>query len=451
MAKKSGKQKSSQKSRRNYGDSKNKTPASVAAARTVKTETKEVNKSLKISVPTKISETGEEKSKILVKEQTAGVFQKFFKENLLFIGEVIFALIIALVIISTGTYQEVEKQVSDLRIYFASAPDEQRQVVIVSIRNDDYEVLFGSQSPLNPKQLERVINAILKFQPAAVGVDIDTSDAAFQNLEINNNNIPIVWAQDAVRDTDGKITELKKVLGGNALPAGNYAAPVSFPVDSDNKIRHYQRIFKLGENGFPFFSWQLFNLYQPEKAAGLEETPDLRYINFAGEIEENRISYRLNLPATVVLEQAENNKSNGAFKHKIVILGGYYQQNKVEQAVDIHPTPVGEIFGADLLGSVTETEIEGGGTKPIGWAERIVFNFLTGIVMMFFFHRFSFLKALLWSGIIILIISLLIMLYYGNLFILPALLFILLLLIADTAKDRFKDILANWYEKIVKP
>jgi CHASE2 domain-containing sensor protein len=148
---------------------------------------------------------------------------------------------------------------------------------------------------------------------------------------------------------------------------------------------------------------------------------------------------------------AENAETSDILKNKIVILGGNYRENSVEQGADIHKTPLGDIYGVELLASVVETEMAGGGIRPMGTLGRLFFNFLTGIVIMFVFHRFSFFKALFWSTLAILIVSILVMIFYGNLLILPALFFILIFLIADAIKDRFKERLTKVYDGVVGP
>lgn len=367
-----------------------------------------------------------------------------------FVFNVIFVLIVAALLTLTGVYGEVERQVSDLSIYLAREPADRDQVVIVSIKDDDYEKLFGSRSPLDPARLNCVIRAILKFEPRVIGVDIDTTDVSFAGLDPANGDIPIVWGADAIEDQPGHLVEIVAPLGGRELPAQNFAAPFLMLPDSDDKTRHYQRELEINGTGVPHFAWKIFSLYDPAAAGSREASSDLRFIDFIDGVRENVMPHRINMPASTVLELAANNGAGDAFKDKVVLLGGYYHQNKAERGSDLHMTPLGEVFGVDLLASVVETEISGGGTKPVGRVGRIFFNFVGFVVISFLFFRFPFYKALIGSVIGIVVVSLFTMFFYSNFLIFPALLFLLLLALVDWIRDHFRTVLGAGYDSLPK-
>ena len=63
--------------------------------------------------------------------------------------------------------------------------------------------------------------------------------------------------------------------------------------------------------------------------------------------------------AKFVLDQRKDSGwSHGILTDKIVLLGGHYD------AGDEHQTPIGWMFGVDILGHVIDTELQGGGREP---------------------------------------------------------------------------------------
>jgi CHASE2 domain-containing sensor protein len=108
-----------------------------------------------------------------------------------------------------------------------------KDVVVVSITDDDYQTEFGGISPLNAGKLMEVIDAILAGGPKALGVDFDTS--AWAALPAKYAGKPIVWAREALGES-GSLT-LGKVLGGTEEVC--YGVPAYFP-DEDGIVREYK-------------------------------------------------------------------------------------------------------------------------------------------------------------------------------------------------------------------
>jgi hypothetical protein len=113
-----------------------------------------------------------------------------------------------------GTLQKVERLI--LEAQMAGAPRQSSEIAIVEITDQDFHNIFGGERPLDPEELERLIDAIALSRPAAIGVDIDTSDPRFRELDIDPDWPPVVWEREiypAGAAYDGDVEPLD-VLGG---------------------------------------------------------------------------------------------------------------------------------------------------------------------------------------------------------------------------------------------
>ncbi|HXO37252.1 MAG TPA: CHASE2 domain-containing protein, partial [Candidatus Acidoferrum sp.] len=93
--------------------------------------------------------------------------------------------------------------------------------------------------------------------------------------------------------------------------------------------------------------------------------------------------------------------NNGPFHNKIVLLGGFFRAGR-----DIHITPVGKMAGVQLMAQAVETELRGGGIRPLNEAVAIILDILAGTILVWFSYRFQLATALLLSLLAIPLFSL---------------------------------------------
>jgi len=340
-----------------------------------------------------------------------------------------------------GNFIKLETTALDLQMRLQEPPS-QSKVAIVRITNEDYKSLFGGKSPLNPEQLQRIINAIALGKPKAIGVDIITSSSEFRNAGFSSN-VPLIWARTALYSNKEQNFYLNDVLGGREpAPASGL---IVLHEDSDGILRRYQRLFKTGQGTVPSFSWAV--LKESNNApSNLPENEEELFINFTG---NPRVLKRYSLPASQVLEMSggEGWQTDSPIKDKIVLLGGDYAVQ------DEHNTPLGWMLGVDVQASVIETELKGGGNAP---ANRIVIGLLQivdGLVLLLLFHFLSFKKAVGFSllGILPLfaVCSLITYFSFGYwAYFAPILLAVLLQQIYDRLKDYRKELAIDTVEKV---
>lgn len=350
--------------------------------------------------------------------------------------DVAFIVVFSIFLLSSNSYQNAEKAANDHFSLWRSTPADSEQVIIVSIGDEDYTELFHAESPLDVVQLDRIVKAILRFRPRVLGVDIDTSTMGFQRLA-QPSGIPIVWAEDVSRDLDGNTLAIQKALGGASLPENNYSGHVLFPVDSDGKIRFYERYWEINDEVYPFFAWRVFN--QGDKGSAFVADTRPRYVRFASDLTQKSSSYRQVIPAGQLLKLAESGDAHNPLEHRIVLLGGHYVPRGDYQG-DTHHTPMGEMFGVDLMAFIVETENLGGGVPPPGPIMLFLLNFFSCLVILFLFHRLDMARALILGTGLSIVLSLALFIYYGNILIFPALISIVILQLIDTVKDLFKQI-----------
>src|SRR5260370_12286928 len=95
---------------------------------------------------------------------------------------------------SFGVLRPIQLGVLDAWLRIQALRPDPKTIVIVAITNDDYESLFKSTSPLDPSELRKLIDAIALGRPKVIGVDIDTSDARFKDLQLDKRVPPVVCA-----------------------------------------------------------------------------------------------------------------------------------------------------------------------------------------------------------------------------------------------------------------
>ena len=264
-------------------------------------------------------------------------------------------------------------------------PIDPSDVVLLGITDADYGSLFNETSPLACEPLRRILDAIAAGNPRVVGVDLDTSASTFACLRGNHAWPPVVWAVDATWDEDANtFTEIPPLAGQGA---GNDASGIALlPQDADGVVRRYYRYLPMrGGERRPTFAWSVVQrgcIAECDTCcrAAMSASPDdgLR-LNFAGE----RFNFKP-LSVQFVLDAAANSRAPGSvwgtqglLTQKIVLLGGYYRQ-----ARDTEATAIGSISGLQINAQAIESELHGGGIRPMNRWLEFTFDLLAGCVLV---------------------------------------------------------------------
>jgi CHASE2 domain-containing sensor protein len=260
------------------------------------------------------------------------------------------------------------------------------KVMVVGINDDDYRERFSETSPLNYCKLEEVISAIAASKPRVIGVDIDTSAASFRKLQIEKGWPQVVWAEDAIQT--GKILEVVPALGGIGRDSAQLGLALLLS-DSDGVIRRYRRRFSVQGGYADSFPWAVVNAYcskgvEPRcralKSAESDGSEGELLLNFAGE----RFDFRPLAVREIMKVSAEPGwAERGLFKDKVVLLGGSFHA-----ARDTHTTPIGEMFGVQIMAQAIESDLDEGGIRRLNEWKAIFFDLLAGMLVVYIQFRF---------------------------------------------------------------
>ena len=306
----------------------------------------------------------------------------------------------------SGVLHKIERVVSDAQMRLNRAPNDS-PVVVVDIDDEDYRELFGSISPLDPVQLERLISSIAKGQPSVIGIDIDTSDTRFATkFMLKNGSTQLVWERE-VRDvpqegTEGEQLQPLDILGGqkDIDPATNSSGLPLLIDDSEDKVtRRYRRSISTQKGLLPSLPFAIAKAYlrnDPEKLSKLEDSEKDLLIHYAGNPEG---SHRLHFSAGKITELSKDWPQASPIRGKIVLLGGSYLGQ------DRHETPMGQLTGLAVMASVVETELAGGGEKPPSRGILLLLELFEAFVLILLFHALRFRLALLWSIMLIPVVA----------------------------------------------
>lgn len=357
----------------------------------------------------------------------------------------------------TGSYRAFETNFTDTWMRFDS-PKEESEVVIVDIKQADFETFFGGQTrPLKPDRLQFLIDAIARGEPCVIGVDIDTHFPEYSNFQINEKWKPtIIWAREPKEipeDTTQK-PDLYDILGEkNPQLNENSGVPLLLDDSSDKVTRRYVRGFETEKGIVPSFTWAIYQHIQrnPEKCPEIKlARNDLNISTEPLLIEFSRGregAGRIRLSVADVLKMAEGSDwaQNDLLKNKIVLIGGSYLGE------DKHDTPLGAMDGMEILANVIETELKGGGFEPLGGFGVFILIVFDGILMVLLFHFFPFRTALLLCVVAIPVLSL-----AGSLsayrsfsywaYFVPIMLFVVFNELKDIIKGYFKKRMITDYE-----
>jgi CHASE2 domain-containing sensor protein len=317
-----------------------------------------------------------------------------------------------------GWTEGFETTALDTLISARSEPPSEN-VMLITIDDEDYQTLFAGHSPLEAAKLHDLLKAVAAGKPRVIGVDIDTSASEFADFEWPE----AVWARDALpiassedhqqQAVNVEESEFRRfpILGGKmseelhdgtiiTKPASGL---VIFPQDSDGVVRRYVRTLESDEADPPSkrtgevatLPWAVTRQYaaktraqRPDNCPECERVEAIErgdekgelVLNFAGD------RYRFNrIPARAVLAGAKQDfwAERAPIRDKIVLVGGAFRA-----ARDEYPTPVGQMYGVELIAQAIESDLRGGGIREVNWLLIIVIDFASSVILLYINWRF---------------------------------------------------------------
>lgn len=125
------------------------------------------------------------------------------------------AFLLTFLLSRAGLFRQLETYTLDTQMRLQETPHDS-DVAMVLINDDDYGKIFQGKSPLDPANLQKLINTIARGRPRVIGVDIDTAGPEFRALQHPPEWPPIVWARNAVFSNIEGRYYLFNVLGGES-------------------------------------------------------------------------------------------------------------------------------------------------------------------------------------------------------------------------------------------
>jgi len=247
---------------------------------------------------------------------------------------------------------------------------------LITIDGDEFKAYLGDS--LDPKKLASVLDAILKYEPKVLVVDIDTSASRFQSVATPPSNSRIVWARVSYQELKGvpgeRIRNYAWRVGavlGNRNPQPDYIGSPLFPQDPDSTVRGFQRTVQI-ESKAPALYWETLRAYcdgatnndlEAQKACALRKTNTgdaelaVRMFHTDWDFPSYPLSDLMNNPSSV--------KPQPGQLGDIVVLGAGFS--------DIHPTRFGPQLGIELTASAIESELNPSQPRQIlGWIHWIL-------------------------------------------------------------------------------
>jgi CHASE2 domain-containing sensor protein len=274
-------------------------------------------------------------------------------------------------------------------------PREATDLIVVHITDADYEQSFERTSPLDVERLRSLLEAIAAGRPKAIVVDLATAESDFRSMLDGWEGPPLVWAREwapcgisGPTDPgcpDGRRAALLDFAGVDQ-PESRYGL-VGMERDPDGVIRQYRAYREIGD------------VFRPGLAAAVMEAQGLPASEPAGR--PRFISYAPLPPGTFmnassILEAAGISDFGevGVLRDRIVLVGGAYRE-----ARDEHATPLGPMYGVDVQAQVIQTELEGGGLRPVGFGVVGVLLIVNSLALMLLFRRFG-LRRAFWIAVV---------------------------------------------------
>jgi CHASE2 domain-containing sensor protein len=310
-----------------------------------------------------------------------------------------------------------------------------QNIVVVEISEDDYQQVFKGTSPLDKFKLLNLIQAIQKYNPSVIGVDIDTNDwgAPCTRKEVDSTcaqkcaelktmlddlraaekappgtkkqRAAIVWA--AVPRSLEPPLELSPALGHWPLESDRQGIP-RFPIDEDGSVRHFERRVEVAKAGHscpdgtdtlgekcyvPTFAQAILEEYTGASKADSDEHI---IFNFHGDrYQFQSIDSRQFLPETVEHDTRTNAEIQNANKEidesraallegKVVLIGGGFPE-----ARDEYFTPVGPMEGVRLNALAIQTDLSKGGITDFNEIGEWLIDVFVSIVLVGVFYRYE--------------------------------------------------------------
>ena len=267
-------------------------------------------------------------------------------------------------------------------------------VIIVGIDDEDYEQLFNGRSPLAPDLLRSVLDDIVAAGPKLIGVDIDTSNPAFENLARDSEALPkAIWARDCrtIVSADGQRKLIREpILGGTfkelppveeVITTDPGSGVTLFPQDSDGLVRRYYQVLNTsskasgGESGFCLSLPTA--IADGDTRRKYSEEPLLMSVRTAK-------TGRMYVHQLRQAAKSEAWSTNSPLKGKIVLLGGMYHA-----ARDSYSTPHGPRYGVELIAQALATELRGGGVPELSPLYQVLLDIVLGSVLIALSYFFT--------------------------------------------------------------
>jgi hypothetical protein len=249
-------------------------------------------------------------------------------------------------------------------------------ITIVEISDDDYadKKMFGGVSPLKPAVVAQLIQAIDAAGARAIGVDILTADWPADSLQDLHVHAPVVWVRGV--EEVGGTQRLDPIMGGDGhdLCQGPPALE-----EVDGVARKYFPELSPNSSSVPSFTTVFKRVIEDPKATcngdqqpkPVDDKPgEPHYIGFLGGPTAFQI---LSARAVVAGSESPEWSKKQILKDRIVLLGGAYRF-----ARDKYATPLGDMYGVEILGNILASEMTNATVKEAGLSVFIIADLLLG-------------------------------------------------------------------------
>ena len=305
-----------------------------------------------------------------------------------------------------GVLDRLDRGVSDIQSHANPVPTD-GTVALVVIDDNDYRQIFDGGIPVNSDRLVKLVNAIGRGGPSVIGIDIDSTPHEF-NLATTGRidcNCSIVWEREVEEipekvEADQQLKVLPILGGGTDLGNSHTTSGIPILIDDpeDGATRRFQRNFSTDVGPVPSFTTAIIAAYAdanhiPNLAAQVKDySYQQMLIRYSG---DQQGSHRVQMTASKVMELAPDWTPDASpIKGRIVLLGGAYLGE------DQHKTPLGRMFGVEVLANVIETELHGNVAPAPSRLGSYVIDLIEAFPLILIFHFMRFRKALLVSAVL---------------------------------------------------
>lgn len=259
-------------------------------------------------------------------------------------------------------------------LFLLSLPKPSPDVILVEIDENDYHdnELFKGTSPLDPRVVRKLIQAIEDAGARAIGVDLLTGQ--WDSTDVQGlNPQKLVWALDGEIGNNDK-WHLEPIERGER--GGHVFAPPALDV-VDGQVREYWRepLVDDERGSVKSFMTKLLLKYDPKGDFEPSTKPgELEYIDY--------VAPRSHLDITAagsVLRSATWPawKENGRMNGKVVLLGGAFKE-----ARDNYKTPLGEMYGVEILANILSSEMRSPRLREASNMETTIADILFGLAIV---------------------------------------------------------------------